>query len=90
VGLYNRLRRLATPVVLLLLFLLSLERVISEEITVAAFDGAAPIVFQDESGEAAGVMPELLDQLLGDLGHEARFVTGLSFNEALWPSPLAR
>ncbi len=67
---------------LLLFSLLSLERVISEEITVAAFDGAAPIVFRNESGEAAGVMPELLDQLLHDLGHEARFVTGLSFNEA--------
>lgn len=54
----------------------------SQQVTVAAFNGAAPIVFIDENGEAAGIMPDLLERLIADAGYEAEVVTGLNFNEA--------
>lgn len=55
---------------------------LAEEVTIAAFDGAAPIVFVDHEGNASGIMPELLGQILADMGYKATFVTGLSFQEA--------
>jgi PAS domain S-box-containing protein len=55
----------------------------AEEITVAVFDGAAPISFTDDGGNAAGLMPEILERLLFELGYDPVFVTGVTFEQAL-------
>lgn len=54
----------------------------AQEITVAVFDGAAPVSFVNGAGRADGFMPELLHRLLSDLGYEPRFITGITFQEA--------
>ena len=56
--------------------------VVSQEVTIAAFDNAAPAVFSDAEGKAQGIFPDILKRLLEDAGYRPRFVTGLSFNEA--------
>lgn len=54
----------------------------AQEVSVAVFDGAAPMVFVDEDGEPAGVYPDLLGRLIEDLGYTPRFEVGLTFSEA--------
>ncbi|MFW5695675.1 MAG: hypothetical protein ACOCYB_10945 [Alkalispirochaeta sp.] len=48
----------------------------AQEVTIAVFDGAAPMVLTDEDGDAAGIFPEVLGRLLRDLDYEVRFVGG--------------
>ena len=66
----------------LLLILATYTPLAAEEVTVAIFDGAAPISFTNESGEADGIMPAILNRILEDLGHDATFVTDISFQQA--------
>ncbi|GEM_PF-5600761 len=54
----------------------------AQEVSIAVFGGAEPVVFTDENGNAAGIIPELLGRILRDIGYEARFVPGLSFADA--------
>lgn len=53
-----------------------------ETITIAAFGGAAPVIFLDENGHADGVYPDVLTAALTDLGYNPAYITGLSFPEA--------
>lgn len=55
----------------------------AREVSIAVFDGAAPVVFVDKEGRASGIYPELLGRILADSGFEARFVTGLDFSDAM-------
>ena len=55
---------------------------LARTVTVGVFDGAAPLVFVDPEGEAAGFYPEILRRMLHDLGHTPEFVTGLTFEDA--------
>jgi PAS domain S-box-containing protein len=60
----------------------SRESVAEREVSVAVFDGAEPVVFINEEGEAAGIYPDILRRMLRELDYEPVFVTGLSFSEA--------
>lgn len=66
----------------LVLFAIASVSVGAREVTIAVFDSAAPVVFADENGRAAGIFPDILRRLVSEIGHAPRFVTGLTFAEA--------
>ena len=81
--------RLVSIAATLLLVVLVSEAVTQErdlppgsQVTIAAFGGAAPVIFVNEDGEATGIYPDVLTAALTDLGYEPVFVTGLSFPDA--------
>ena len=51
-------------------------------VSVAVFPNASPVVSLDESGRAAGIFPDMLRQLLRDLGYSPEFVPFPSFSNA--------
>jgi len=78
----TRPKRQATRLLLPALLLAVASASAAQEVTIAAFDGASPIVYTGDDGTAAGIMPEVLQRILSEEGHTVRFITGIAFADA--------
>ena len=79
----NRSISKKTIIICSFLFFVSLIHTvnINAEVTVAAFQGAEPIIIINDDGSVTGFYPELLKSIFKDK-EEIRFVTGLTFKDA--------
>ncbi|MDC7231750.1 MAG: PAS domain S-box protein [Spirochaetales bacterium] len=55
---------------------------LTADVSVAVFEGAAPVAYMDEDGNPAGIYLRVLEEIFRQQGESVRFVSGLSFKEA--------